>query len=278
LKVAYKDWPTLPRSDEQIERVAHSYRLAADSGDEWAPNILDLIERLSVPGRPLFGLRIVVRPDNELPDDEAIAKFDARIVEVRKSVNDGARAGHPRCRMTLAHELGHIALDHRGAPKSRKPGGGGREAFISASKSAERQATVFAAAFLMPRAQVRQCKSPDEVARRLKVSGEAAEIRFEQVNVRDIEKKTPAHIAAAIERLKASVGVSGRRPPPESVLSPEQQAKLAWETADEMQNLDPREFRCIDRRWVIRWSRLNVDASAGWGLFKGRIVPWDSEN
>lgn len=276
--MAYKDWPTQPRSDEQIERVAHSYQLAADSGDEWAPNILGLIERLSMPGCPLFGLQIVVRPDNELPDDEAIAFVDDRIIEVRELVKDGARAGHPRSRMTLAHELGHIALDHRGAPKSRKPGAGGRETFIPASKSAERQATVFAATFLMPRAQVRQCKRPEEVAHRLKVSGEAAGIRFEQVAVRDVDKKTPPHIAAAIERLKASVGASDRRAPPELVLSPDQQTMLVWETADELENHDPREYRCIDHRWVIRWSRRNTDASGGWRLFKGKIVPWDFEN
>jgi hypothetical protein len=276
--VAFKDWPTDPRSDEEIERLALSYRLAADSGDEWAPNILDLIERLSLPGRPLFGLRIVVRPDNELPDDEAIAVVQDRIVEMRKSVHDGARAGHPRCNMTLAHEVGHIALNHRGAPKSRKPGLGGREDVIPASKSVERHATVFAAALLMPRAQVRQCKTADEVAKRLKVSLQAGRIRFEQVNVRDADKTTPPEIAAAIDRLKVSVSAGFERRAPKSVLTPDQQARLAWELADELPGHDPREYRYLDKRWPIRWSKQDFDGSGGWRLFKGCIVAWESEH
>src|SRR5262249_33696882 len=105
-----------------------------------------------------------------MPADEAVVSVDERIMKVRESVHEGARMRVPRYRMTLAHEVGHMALNHTGAPKSRIPGVGAREVFISPAKSAERQASVFAAAFLMPRAQVRQCTSPADVARRLNVS------------------------------------------------------------------------------------------------------------
>jgi len=276
--VAFNDWPTEPRSDEQIERVALSFRLAAASGDEWAPNVLDLIARLSAPGRPLFGLRIVVRPDEEMPDDEAIAFVEERIIEVRKSVHEGARRGHPRHRMTLAHEVGHIALDHRGAPKSRKPFVEQREAFIPASRSAERQATVFGAAFLMPRAQVRQCQTVEDTAKRLNVSLQAAEIRFNKVNVRDVDKKTPDYIAEQIDKLKADVSAGYARRTPPSALSLDQQAKLEWELADELPGYDPGEYRYLHKKWPIRWSKQNFDGSGGWRLFKGCIVAWESEH
>jgi Zn-dependent peptidase ImmA (M78 family) len=271
--VAFKDWHTQGRSDEEIERLAHAYRMAGASGDDSAPNVLELIERLRAPGGRLEGLRIVVRPDSEMPNDEACAFVDERVIEVRESVHEGARDGVPRHRMTLAHEVGHIALDHVGAPKSRVPGVGAREKFIPPAKSAERQATVFAAAFLMPRAQVRQCQSIEEVAHRLNVSRQAAIIRFDQVNVRDTDKKTPPAIQALIDKLKADARLREARPIPDSVLSAGQQTKLAWETAGEVPDHDPHEYRCIDIRWVIRWSRLNTDASGGWRIFKGRVVP-----
>lgn len=196
--MAFKDFHTGGRSDEEIERLAHAYRMTTASGDDWAPNVLDLIERLQAPGGRLEGLSIVVRPDIDMPNDEAIAFVEKRIIEVRASVYEGARKGIPRYRMTLAHEVGHMALDHAGAPKSRTPGVGAREEFIPPPKSAERQARVFAAAFLMPRAQVRQCQNVEDVAHRLNVSLQAAKIRFDQVNVRDADKTTPPHIEAAI--------------------------------------------------------------------------------
>jgi Zn-dependent peptidase ImmA (M78 family) len=236
-----------------------------------------MIERLREPGRPLHGLRIAVCPDNELPEDEAIAYVDERIIKVRQSVHDGARNGQPRCNMTIAHEVGHIALDHRGAPKSRKPGASGRENFIPAGNSVERQATVFGATLLMPRAQVRQCESAAEVAQRLNVSLQAARIRFERVNVRDADKKTPPDIAAAIEKLKADASAGYKRRVPDSVLSPEQQAKLAWETADVYPEHDPHEYRCIEGSWVIRWSRWLKQLPGGWRIANRRIIPWESE-
>jgi Zn-dependent peptidase ImmA (M78 family) len=276
--VRFEDWHTQPRSDDKIGRLAHAYRMAGTSGDAWAPNVLDLIERLQAPGGRLEGLSIVVCPDSDMPDDEAIAFVKKRIIKVRESVHEGARMGVPRHRMTLAHEVGHIALEHVGAPKSRIPGVGACEDFIPPAKSTERHARVFAAAFLMPRAQVRQCQSIEEVAHRLNVSRKSAEIRFDQVNIRDADKTTPPEIAAAIEALKVSVSADYERRIPKSVLTPHQQALLAWELADEMQDHDANEYRCVDGRWVVRKSKFNMSVCGGWRLVKGRIVAWDSEN
>lgn len=274
--MAFRDWITKARSDEELERLAHACRLESASGDEWAPDVVELVERLIRSGR-LAGLKIVVRPDQELPNDEARAFVEDRIIELRQSVYDGARHGVPRYRMTLMHEIGHIILDHRGEPKSRIPGVGAREEGIPAPKSVERQATVFAAAFLMPRAQVRKCADVAELAARLNVSATAARIRFENVNLRQTAKQVPPDIKAAIERLKASVGVHDARPPPPSVLTIEQQVGLAWETAPQLKGHDPREYRCIDGRYVIRRSRWSSEAPGGWRLGGGKIIPWESE-
>lgn len=275
--MAFRDWITKARSDEELGRLAHACRLESASGHEWAPDVLGLIERLVRSGR-LAGLRIVVRPDTEMPEDEARAFVDERIIEVRQSVHDGGRRGAGRDRLTILHEVGHIVLDHRGEPKSRKPGVGAREEGIAPSRSVERQATVFAAAFLMPMAQVRKCADVAELAAKLKVSMTAARIRFENVNLRQNAKPVPPDIRAAIERLKISVGVQSKRPTPPSVLSIEQQIALAWDTASELSGHDPREYRSVDDRYVIRRSRWSREAPGGWRLSGGKIIPWESEN
>jgi hypothetical protein len=275
--VAFEDWITEARADAEIEQLAHRLRIAAGNGNDWAPDVADLIARLARPGSPLSNLKLIVRPDEEMPDDEAIAFVDDRRIEVRESVYRGAQQGRTRDRMTLAHELGHVALGHFGAPKSRKPGPGRRESFISPAKSAERQATVFAAAFLMLRASVRECQSADEVARRFKVSLEAARIRFNAIRHQEFGRPTPPDVEAAIRNLKTEVSAGYSRRVPDSVLSPELQMRLAWATADESLGDDPSEYRCVDKKWMIRWSRRNQSTPGGWRIAQGKVVPWDAE-
>lgn len=274
--MAYKDWPAEPRSDQDIEHLALACRIQAASEREWMPDIFDLVERLKKSGR-LSGLQVIVRHDDDLVGDDARAFVEQRVIEVKKSVYDGARKGVPRDRMTIAHEIGHVVLDHRGEPKSRKPGAVGREKGISPFRSAERQATVFAARFLMLGDQVKQCKSPAEVVARFNVSSEAARIRFEQVNDREAAKLIPPDLKAAIRKASKPAEKDPLSRWQSSTLAPEQQVRLAWETANELVGHDPKEFRCVDGLYAIRWSRRNMEAPGGWRLKSGKIIPWDAE-
>jgi|HigsolmetaAR202D_1030399.scaffolds.fasta_scaffold35927_1 Zn-dependent peptidase ImmA (M78 family) len=275
--MSFDDLPTTPRSDEEIERVALYCRLTSDSADEWAPQIMQLIERLASRVSRFAGLRIEERPDADLPDAEAVALVQQRIIQVRASVLADAKRQVPRARMTLAHELGHIALDHVGTPKYRKAGAI-NSANVAPYRSEERQARVFAAAFLMPRALVLKCRSPEEVAERMAVSLQAAYIRYEQVCVRNGPKKIPEDIAQEIEQLKKSVEASEKKlVPSKSSLRPDQIKKLVWELAPTHPDLPPDEYRCIDQRWVIRWSRFELAKPGGWWIEGERIIVWEDK-
>jgi len=270
----------IPKSGltKRVERIALACRMETGSAEELSSDVLKVIEKLGAPGARLQGLTLLVRSDEEMGNDEARAHASSQVIKMRDSVHRAAAQGIPRARMTLAHELGHVALDHVGIARPRTLGATQSEQYIPKLHSAERQARVFAATFLMLRAHVRQCKSPEEVAKKMRVSLQAAEIRFKEVNVRDADKITPPDIAAAIEEMKASVRRSEARRSPPSVLNHEQTKRLAWEIAPEAEGLDPREFRSIDNRWTIRNSRYLLMRPGGWSLRDGKIVPWEAEN
>ncbi|MGI3899942.1 MAG: ImmA/IrrE family metallo-endopeptidase [Janthinobacterium lividum] len=118
--------------------------------------------------------------DLEMESDDGRTVYAKRTVtiELKKSVAEAARSGSARARMTVAHELGHAFL-HQGRTLYRKTAEPTRPAFIPPACSAEHQAKVFAASFLMPEALVQRCNSAAEIALKCLVSFQAAEIRFE---------------------------------------------------------------------------------------------------
>ena len=116
--------------------------------------------------------------DMEVDDGRTVYARDTVSIQVRKSVGAAARAGSPRARMTLAHELGHGYL-HQGLTLHRKTIEPLRPAHIPPARSAEHQAKVFGAAFLMPDELVADCKTATDIATKCLVSAEAARIRFE---------------------------------------------------------------------------------------------------
>ena len=236
------------------------------------PTALTVVQRLQEVRR----ISIVVQPDAAMGGKEAYAAFRPPRIVFSESTYASLQRNEPRARMTLAHEAMHLEL-HPGSPKARVAGGNASRAFIQPHQSAERQARVSAAAFWMPRQLVRQCESPEEVADRMDVSRQAATIRFDQVNVRDAPKKTSTHIQREIDKLKASVGVDSRMRQRRSVLSDEQQQKLLWAIQDEVPGEDPSEFRSVDNRWVIRWSRFLQARPSGWRIKNGEIIPWEAE-
>ena len=129
--------------------------------------------------------------DAEMAKDNGKTEFtpNSVIVPVKHSVDQSARWGDGRSRMTLAHELAHGVL-HYGDPlfRSRRVG----RASISRLRpedSAEHQAKVFASAFLIDDAVVEELVLPEEVSVEFCVSYEAAKICFERVHRRNAAVK-----------------------------------------------------------------------------------------
>ncbi len=65
--------------------------------------------------------------------------------------------------------------------------------------------------------------------------------------------------------------------PSKSSLRPDQIKKLVWELAPTHPDLPPDEYRCIDQRWVIRWSRFELAKPGGWWIEGERIIVWEDK-
>lgn len=180
------DYVVDPRSSKDIEAISLAWRDALGVPNDWAPNIVDLVES-KVP-KLVRAFALVIRRDGEMDDAEAFTEFQPPQIVVRESIYRNALKGHGRSRMTLAHELGHLVM-HPGAAKPRA-------SMAIASKntplyhSAEWQARKFASLFLLPTHIVLQFDSIEELVQCCKVSQQASEIRFEEV--RRFRKPKPA--------------------------------------------------------------------------------------
>jgi len=173
------------RSDEEIRRIAE--RTKAEFGvSRLRPiDIIRCIESGSV--LTLYGrkkLIFVGADDSDLADADAKTEFSKGVVTItcRRTVKDRAKMGVGRDRMTLAHELAHAVL-HHSVPMFRVVGAAGVTDFSEdgAHTSAEHQAKVFAAAFLIHDQDAAEMGSAIEISEQFGVSLRAAEICFDRL-------------------------------------------------------------------------------------------------
>ncbi len=175
-------------SNAQVRSLAKRSRAYLNLSDADFIDVLALekVERIwTVLGPRPFRLEPVA--DAELPDDSGLTTFDgARIVSrIRRSLRRDALLGHGYSRFTFAHELGHATLHLRhlmqGASMPRRRQGNTKLSWIPSFQSAEHQAMVFAAAFLINDDTAKHLTTADEVAIRFGLSLESARIYFEQL-------------------------------------------------------------------------------------------------
>jgi Zn-dependent peptidase ImmA (M78 family) len=119
------------------------------------------------------------------------------MITVKRSVRDQAIRGEVRARMTLAHELAHAVM-HHSAPFLRVVGAADiADKSIAPYESAEHQAKVFAAAFLIHEDEAikivasalrtyrnkesAQVHASRDIAIEFRVSQEAAEVAFDRL-------------------------------------------------------------------------------------------------
>src|SRR5271163_3265164 len=170
------------RSDAEVRRIAERTKVEFGISRRRPVNILRCLESGSV--LTLYGrkkLIFLVVDDSELPDADAKTEFSRGVVTItcRRSVRDRAVVGVGRDRMTLAHELAHAVL-HHSVPLFRVVGAAGATdlAQDGAHTSAEHQAKVFAAAFLIHDEDAAQMGSAEEISEEFGVSLKAARVCF----------------------------------------------------------------------------------------------------
>jgi hypothetical protein len=173
------------RSDAEVRRTAERTKAEFGVSRRRPVNILRCLQSGSV--LTLYGrkkLVFLVVEDSELKNVDAKTEFSKGVVTItcRRSVCDRATMGVGRDRMTLAHELAHAVL-HHSVPLFRLVGAAGASdlAQDGAYTSAEHQAKVFAAAFLIHDEDAAQMGSAQEISEQFLVSLQAAEICFDRL-------------------------------------------------------------------------------------------------
>jgi hypothetical protein len=201
-----------PLADKEICGSARATVHAYGASNRRPVNIIRCLQSGWIPtkvGRKKLIYRIV--DDSEMGADDGKTEFanDSVVITVKRSVHEKAFWGDGRSRMTLAHELAHGVL-HYGAPLFRKSDAAGATELsrINAAESAEHQAKVFAAAFLIDDAVASTLSSPEEISMEFIVSLEAAKICFERL----ADEAERARSAERVRQINADFQASMRKP------------------------------------------------------------------
>lgn len=185
-------------SRRDIEGVSLAWRDAFGVGSQWAPDLIDILERKLPLMWPDFSL--VQLPDDEMVGIEGYTAFAPPMIAFPDSGYLALVAGGSRARWTAAHELGHLLL-HEATTKHRETEATPNLIIDRAYNSAEWQANRFASEFLMPEHVVSEFASPEELARNCQVSLQAARIRYEEIRP-EPKKKLPDLVQRYLEEHK----------------------------------------------------------------------------
>lgn len=166
----------LPRSRREIEQLAAQIRadlgLSADGRVAMEPLLGETLYEV-VPG---YSFR--VGSEDEMRGLDGLTDDRRPIIYLRDRVYAALERGDGQARMTAAHEFGHLVM-HCRAPTYHA-----RSDEYQPLWDPERQADIFASAFLMPEAPFRRCRSTDEAMQRFGVSLSAATCRARKLHHR----------------------------------------------------------------------------------------------
>jgi hypothetical protein len=202
------------RSDEEVRRHAQNSKVDHRVDRTYPVNILRILRSGSV--QTLYGRKNLIFKivgDEELGTVDAKTEFAADTITItcKRSVEGRAAVGVGRDRMTLAHELGHAVM-HSGDAAFRHAGATGTTSISArnAYESAEHQAKVFAAAFLIHDAEAAGWTAK-EISEQFVVSLEAAELCFERLLKKAERARSAERVLKMSEEVKAALlGSSGR--------------------------------------------------------------------
>jgi hypothetical protein len=179
-------------------------------------NILRFLESGSVQtiyGRKKLIFRVV--EDSEMGKIDGKTEYAKGVVTitVKRSVRDEAEMGVGRARMTLAHELAHAVM-HHGPVLFRVVGAAGSTdlAKEAAYESAEHQAKIFAAAFLVHEEDAARLSTAEEISIEFGVSLQAAEICFERLLKKADRARSAERVRKMAEEAKAILREPRKRP------------------------------------------------------------------
>jgi hypothetical protein len=166
------------KTDEELEAAARKFLRIIGLEHQVRPDMMTIISKLKHVV-PSFGYRRV--PDAEMPDADARWSSDDFEISMRESVFVAMQRGDPRARMTVAHELSHYLLEHkgllnRGAVKSIS------ELSVQRIIAQEAEARRLAPIILSPEHLIPDPASIDDLVTMFGLSHQAALIRKDEVD------------------------------------------------------------------------------------------------
>lgn len=186
------------RTRREIEEIAESTRIALDLGLDDRVSMTPILEQVLY--ELIEGYEFHVEEDRKMGSFEGLTDDRRPIIKLKNSVYLALQRGERRPRMTAAHELGHLLM-HCQQPTYR--------AFSTEYEplyDPERQADIFAAAFLMPAQAFKTCKTVKEAMEKFGVSQDAVLCR-----ARHLHHKLA--LPRPILSVKTKKGSSKRRTP-----------------------------------------------------------------
>jgi Zn-dependent peptidase ImmA (M78 family) len=164
--------------DEDFERAAQMLRVKLGVDDQLHLDVIDVLRKLKYQGYVADYVRV---SDISLPEAEAQYDPDRRVIYLRESTYSAAQRGDTRARWTIAHEVGHVALNHQ-QTRNRSNASRNIEKIAQTIRRDEAQAHRFAAAFLAPfhQANFSPQTTAQQVATKFGISLSAAERRVEE--------------------------------------------------------------------------------------------------
>jgi len=132
--------------DEDYEFAARNLRIALGVDEQLRPNMVEVARLLKRHG---YIADYVIAPDAKMQDAKAKYDPDERRLYISESIWQAAHNADPHAIWTIAHEVGHIALNHR-KTRNRSVLPQKIEKIAGPVRQDERQADKFAASFLAP--------------------------------------------------------------------------------------------------------------------------------
>jgi Zn-dependent peptidase ImmA (M78 family) len=157
------------RTAREVEEIATQARRDLELAPSDRVSMTPLLEQVLYD--LIDGYDFQVEEDRVMGDLDGLTDCTRPIIKIKNSVYHALQRGEGRARMTAAHEFGHLLM-HCGMPTYHP----------SATKhdplrDPERQANIFAAAFLMPRSEFVKCRTAQDARRKFGVSVDAAMCR-----------------------------------------------------------------------------------------------------
>jgi hypothetical protein len=210
--VSNDDYVVSPLRDVEVRENAKQLRrfLGLAVAERVDPLILEQAREIwTVRGAKPFRLEVVA--DNHLPHDSGLTTYDgaAILVQIPRRIRHDAFLGDGYARYTIGHELGHATqhLDKLilGAAMPRRRADNATSNWIPKFKSAEHQAMVFAAAFLINDEIARLLPCPEDISVRFGLSLQAARIYFEQAQEEIARPASSARVRQMADQVRAAL-------------------------------------------------------------------------